>query len=127
MAEGRPLWTVSGDDADPILTVVCIEEPSGRPRLVVEGEVCLASGPALGEAIERYARTIDVPVPVDLSAVSFMDAAGLSALMRATFAGDGDGGRLTILRPSLAVRRIAELTSTEWLLRGDGPPGPRSG
>jgi anti-sigma B factor antagonist len=55
----------------------------GDDRVVVSGELDLATAPQLTSAIEALAGTWVQRVVVDLAAVTFMDSSGVAALCRA--------------------------------------------
>lgn len=114
------VWGVAGDAEDPLLAVELLRR-DGSPLLVVTGELCMATGEVLEAAINRFRDQIGGEVALDLSGVSFMDAAGLSVVMRgATQSGDEAGVR--IVAASTPVLRLVELTSMGWLLAGGHPP-----
>ena len=115
------VWGRAGDADNPLLVVELLST-DGSPRLMVTGELCVASGDVLETAIERFRAEIGGEVAVDLSGVSFMDAAGLSAVVRG-FKRAGEGAELRLVAVSTPVQRIVELTSTEWLLDGDDRVG----
>lgn len=74
----------------------------------VVGELDLASASWVRDRIARAARNPEREVVVDLSAVSFVDCAGLGALLGAQAQ---LGSRLTLRAPSVAVLTLLELTS----------------
>jgi anti-anti-sigma factor len=80
--------------------------------LVVSGELDIDGADALRTAVAAHAGE---PVVVDLSAVSFIDSRGLSALLRLRHANPG----LTLVNPTADARRLFELTGTTRLLLGD--------
>lgn len=63
---------------------------------------------------------------IDVSAVEFVDSAGLSTFVRADKALCADGGALTLSGASERLRRILEITSLSHLLEGD-PPSSNGG
>ena len=78
----------------------------------VTGEVELSTADAFAEAV---AAAIRAARAVDLAGVTFMDSSGLKALLAA--AGASNGTPLVLRNPSLAVRRLLEITIP------DGAPG----
>ena len=83
-----------------------------EPDLVIEvtGDLDLTARPAL-DAVVAMARTAAVDeVLLDLSSVSFCDAAGLAALCEASAASASTCRRMTI-RPSDEIVRIARLSA----------------
>ena len=76
--------------------------PSWNGTVVrVEGDVDLATAPALRSLLARTGR--ETAVLVDLSAVTFMDCSGLSALLQARA---HHAGRLALRAPPPSLRRI---------------------
>jgi anti-anti-sigma factor len=88
-----------------------------RRTIAVRGELDAVSAPWLAD------RLADPAVEaVDLSAVSFIDAAGLAALVRATRA---RRGALLLVAPSGTVRRAIEVAGLGHVLAIAGEPGSR--
>ena len=83
-------------------------------RLDLRGELDLAAAPMLREHV-RGAGTRRGNVVVDLSGVEFIDVAGLCALTALAKEAREQGWCLELHRPSLSVRRLARLTSTQDL------------
>jgi anti-sigma B factor antagonist len=79
-------------------------------RLVIEGRLDMQQAPGLrqilGEARDRGARDLRL----SMSAVEFMDSAGLAALVSGLKQAKNNGGSLVIENPSPAVRKVLELT-----------------
>lgn len=95
--------------------------------VTVAGEVDADTAPAmlaeLAVAIER-----DPRLALDLSAVSFMDSQGLSALLSAVRQAERRGGTLRLDRVSPRVLKLLRLTRLDSVLLGaetsaDGIPG----
>lgn len=95
-------------------------DPMGRPVLVVAGELCLMSGPELEAEVLRLADVAGLPVRIDLSGITFIDAAGLTSVVRCVKRLRAGYDGLRIVAVSASVRRIAEVTGTSWLI---GSPG----
>jgi anti-anti-sigma factor len=68
----------------------------GDARVVVSGEVDMATAPQLTSAIESLAGATVQRVVVDLAAVSFMDSSGISALCLARKKLEVDGTMLVL-------------------------------
>ena len=85
------------------------ESTPGDLLLVVSGEVDLATVPELrrrlGGADDR-----STELTVDLSAVTFIDCAGLRPLLEARRRQRARGGRLLLMSPSWAVVRLLQFT-----------------
>jgi anti-anti-sigma factor len=75
--------------------------------LIVEGEVDLAAGPELRDALgEAAAAGTSV---IDVSGVTFIDSSGLQILLMAGRTLNGSGP-LVLRSPSRAVRRLLSIT-----------------
>jgi anti-sigma B factor antagonist len=89
---------------------VGLEHQSDATVITVSGEVDLFAAPTLVAALE-HARQRSEPVVVDLSACTFFDSAGLTALLRAHLAAQAEGRELVIVRtPGSSPARLLELT-----------------
>ena len=118
------VWGVVGDLDEPLLVIELVDRNRpGRPVLVVTGELCLATGEALEAASARYVAEFGEPVVLDLGGVSFMDASGLSSIVRLAKLDGGAQPVIDLRNVSAAVSRIVDLTSTDWLLRTEAEAG----
>jgi anti-sigma B factor antagonist len=89
---------------------VTVRDGAGGPCTVISlaGEAD-ASTPAMGEALDAEVARCPRLLVVDLAALSFIDSAALSVLMRTHRALRRDGGTLALVSPSPSVARILEL------------------
>jgi anti-anti-sigma factor len=90
----------------------------GWVRLVLTGELDLASAPAFEDRLGQLADE-EAPVRLDLSRLEFIDSTGLHALIRAMDTAHSRDWRLRIdrnLTPQVA--RLFELVHVEGLLAG---------
>ena len=88
-----------------------VERQAGQTRLAVDGELDLASAPALQDAISRLLAPGDGPdggaeIVVDLAGLTFLDSSGLGALLQARAAVLAAGGRLTLTAVAPGPRRV---------------------
>jgi len=90
-------------------------EPDGR-RLVVAGELDLATGAVLAAALTDV---VDRPLPcellMDVSAVTFADVAGLRALARVVRLLAADGCSVHVVGMRAAIRRAVDLVAFDDL------------
>ncbi len=85
--------------------------------LTLTGELDLASGPLLREAVDDALRRGRRHVAIDASGVSFIDSSGLMALLKARRKATAAGGSLRLTASSVPVLRVLELTGlTDELL-----------
>jgi anti-sigma B factor antagonist len=94
---------------------VSAESRRGLLRIAVRGELDIATAPRLGAAMAAAAG--HRAVLVDLSSLSFIDVAGLHALLEAERAADAAGGMLAIVNPADAVSRMLALSGSGGRLR----------
>ncbi|WP_158562908.1 STAS domain-containing protein [Marinitenerispora sediminis] len=119
-------------------------QPSGRPspmRLTVErpasgpvvafvsGELDIATTSDLAFGLVQALDQHGPRLIVDLSAVVFCDAPGLSALVHAANHAERLGGRLTLRQPNRLLTRILRLTGLDGRFHliapaPDAPPAP---
>lgn len=77
----------------------------------VAGDVDTCTAPVLSDAVASLAAIEAHPcVAVDMRDVSFMDSAGLGALIRGFKACEANGGTFSVCCASHSVRRILEMT-----------------
>jgi anti-sigma B factor antagonist len=88
-----------------------IEVGSNRGRVVVapEGEVDFATAPLLEETLVGAQSSNAAQVLVDLTAVTFIDAAGLQTLLRAYARSRQEGSRLRITEGPPQVQRLFDI------------------
>jgi anti-anti-sigma factor len=95
---------------------VTVEHESGAARIVVAGEVDLATADRLREALRSELSSAQ-RLLVDLQACTFIDSVGLSVLVEAARnAKLGGEAEIAIVSPSPAVRRLLELTQLDSLI-----------
>ena len=83
--------------------------------LVLHGELDIATAPELVEILHRMRRQ-NHAVVLDLAEITFMDSTGLTTLMDAHLAAEGNGWPFEIRRASPAVRRVFDLAGVGRLL-----------
>jgi anti-sigma B factor antagonist len=91
----------------------------GVITIAVAGELDLATAPLLGATFHRLNSAQRLHVHLDLSGVSFCDAAGLNAFLAADRLLRASSGRLTLIRPSPQIRRLLTITKLEQILAID--------
>jgi len=82
----------------------------GGDLLILSGELDLASAPRVLEAVELLSQMAADHVVVDISGLRFLDAAGLSALIRAREQLVGDGLTMTLRGIPACVLRVLDIT-----------------
>ncbi|MFC7327102.1 STAS domain-containing protein [Marinactinospora rubrisoli] len=106
--------------------------PSGSAVAFVSGELDIATTGDLAfglvQALDRHGPRLIV----DVSAVVFCDAPGLSALVHAANHAERLGGRITLRRPNRLLTRILRLTGLDGRFHlvgpaADVPRGPGAG
>jgi anti-anti-sigma factor len=93
-------------------------QEEGGVRLLLEGELDIASVPLLEERLSRLSAD-ELAVCLDLSKLAFIDSTGLHALIRAMNDASANGWHLRIARDlTPQVIRVFELTHFERLIPG---------
>jgi anti-sigma B factor antagonist len=90
-------------------------ERDGHRTLVVSGEVDLATAPRFLDQLIAVAAEAHSPALVDLSAVTFLDSSGLTALVDARRSFEDTDVSLVLVNPSPACRRVLEITGIDKL------------
>ena len=96
-------------DFPPPAAEVSISFDAGTALITLSGEIDLALRAGLEFAAEE-AILRSLPVRVDLSAVTFMDSAGVGFLARLVRAGREAGWRLTVIGPSQRILETLTMT-----------------
>jgi anti-anti-sigma factor len=95
------------------------------PRLVVGGEIDLATAPALEEAAGALLDELPRALVLDFGGVPFCDSSGVGVLVRLYNRTTVTGCRLTLRSPTKNVRVVLEMTSLTRILRiEDDQPDP---
>src|SRR5689334_658066 len=92
----------------------------GVARLVVAGEVDLASASALAERALALLEDGPAQLVLDMSGVTFCDSAGLNALFRVYARAEEKGARLTLRSLNAPVYRVFDATGATTVLSIDG-------
>ena len=88
--------------------------------IVVKGDVDLAGGPLLDEALAQVERTN--AVVIDVSGVDFIDSSGLRSLLSASRRARERDADVVLRAPSIGVLRLLDLTGTTDQFRIDASP-----
>jgi anti-anti-sigma factor len=97
------------------LTIDVRSDPSGT-RARVEGDIDISVVTPVQEILLQAIHTHGPLLLLDLSGVSFLDCAGLRALVMTRRRVELHGGSLQLVAPSAAVRRILRLTGLQELI-----------
>ena len=101
--------------------------PAGDSIIVaVSGEVDVCTEDPLQQVLLRIMRERSARIFLDVSGVSFMDCAGLRALLTTRRRAELRGGCMRLIATSAAVRRIIELTGTHEALAPERSTTARS-
>ena len=87
-------------------------DPAGQPVIRVAGELDIASVERLRVAVDAAMQERPDRLTFDLSALRFMDSAGIAVLLGAA----RDVTSVRLRSPSTAVRRVVELTGLSDVL-----------
>ena len=105
---------------------LCIRPGDGGTIVAISGEVDVCTEAALQQALLRIIRERGAKLTLDVSGVSFMDCAGLRALLATRRRAEMCGGFLRLIAASAAVRRIIELTGAREALATERSTTDRS-
>ena len=95
---------------------------STAPLVVkVSGEIDIAAGPKLREELLGVMRRSGARLALDLGGVTFMDCAGISALLAAHHRARLEDGWVRVLHASRRVRKVLMLTGLHQELALAGP------
>jgi anti-sigma B factor antagonist len=95
-------------------------DPGPPPRVVAAGEIDVRSAPRLAAVIDRALAADPAPLTVDMSEVSFIDAAGLRVLDSADRqrAAGGSQHRLRVTGATSFVAKVFRVAEMGALLEG---------
>ena len=102
--------------SSPGLTIRDVGSDAGH-RLVLAGELDIASAPILEATIGALCGNGTRGVVLDLSELVFMDSTGLRAVLAAEKLCSGDGQEFSLVGANGAVKRLFELTGVIGALR----------
>ena len=89
------------------------EERDGCRTLAVSGDIDLSTAPSLRRELDRLIAEAHSPAVVDLSAVTFIDASGISELVAARRRVTDNDVEIVLVDPSAPCRRILEVTGLD--------------
>ncbi len=92
--------------------IMGVRPGDGGTIVAVSGDVDVCTEAPLRQALLRIIRERGARLMVDVSGVSFIDCAGLRALLATRRRAELRGGFMRLIATSAAVRRIIELTGT---------------
>ena len=92
---------------------LCIRPGDGATIVAISGEVDVGTEAQLQQSLLQIIRECGAKLILDVSGVSFMDCAGLRALLATRRRAEMRGGFLRLIATSAAVRRIIELTGAQ--------------
>jgi anti-anti-sigma factor len=99
------------------------EQDQGAPRLVVSGELDLASAEQLDAGLKQLESSEPDLIVLDLRELEFMDSTGLRTVIAADARARERGGRLVVVRAPEEVDRVFRLTRMDQHLElVDQPP-----
>ncbi len=106
--------------------ILCVRPSDGGTIVAISGEVDVCTEAPLQQALLQIIRERGARLMLDLSGVSFMDCAGLRALLATRRRAELRGGCMRLIAASAAVRRIIELTGAQQTLAAERSTTARS-
>jgi anti-anti-sigma factor len=85
----------------------------GNARVLVQGELDMATAPQLSSALAALERTEAQTVVVDLHDVTFIDSTAISALCQASAALEARGAVLVLARTSPPVEAVLRIVGLD--------------
>ena len=102
--------------------MTAVSDPSSV-TVVLDGEIDIATAPAIRRFLLAAISGGDVHLAVDMSGVTFIGAAGIGVLVAAANRAREAGGGLSLLAPSPQVGRLLDVLHLDAIL----PAAQRSG
>ncbi len=97
----------------------------GAARLRLQGELDNLSVPVLHETVDTLYASGCFQISLDLSELTFIDSSGLGALVAVWRRCQREGGRATVVNPSVPVRRLMDMTGiARFLIPAEERPAP---
>jgi anti-sigma B factor antagonist len=87
-----------------------VDERDSLAVVALDGELDLATAPALATAIDEQVGQGRVNIVLDLTKLSFCDSAGLRVFVRYRRQLEEAGGRFVVAAPTPMVRRVLEIS-----------------
>lgn len=111
------------------MRVLLEERTQGRYVLSLGGDLDIATGPALADAVTRLIAGVRVgQLFVDLAEVRFLDSSGVRALLQARKAAQERGVTFMVSRPGEFVAEVLRIAAVDQLLGvEEAPAAPRVG
>jgi anti-anti-sigma factor len=105
--------------SQPALTVTLTRPPPDICLVQLAGEIDLDTAPVLGHHLRTHTATRPAYLLLDLSAVTFCAAAGITVITSASRDDQGIHGhlRLIVARGNRAIARVLHLTQIDTLLQ----------
>jgi stage II sporulation protein AA (anti-sigma F factor antagonist) len=85
-------------------------------EIALDGDLDNLSVPVLREALDALYAADCFTIRLDLAGLSFTDSSGLGAMVGAWRRCQREGGSLSVSNPSIAVRRLMDMTGISKLL-----------
>ena len=105
-----------------LLRITALHDSGNSVRVHVAGEVDMCTAAQLATAARQAITGHPHGILIDLSAVAFLDAAGITALLASRRAADEQGIRMRAVNPCGVVRRVLAITDVLNPLEGYGRP-----
>ena len=104
------------------MTTTAVSDPPSA-TVVLDGEIDISTCPAIRRFLMAAISGGHAQLAVDMSGVTFIDAAGIGVLVTAANRAREAGGGLSLLAPSGQVRRLLDVFHLDAIL----PAAQRSG
>jgi anti-sigma B factor antagonist len=96
---------------------------NGVARVVVDGELDIATAPVLDARLADVERSANGTLVLDMGKVGFMDSTGLRALLNARRRAEAAGRRLRLVNLQPDVERVLDVTGVRKIFEIGASPG----
>jgi anti-sigma B factor antagonist len=97
------------------MTAAAVSDPPSA-TVVLDGEIDVATAPAIRRLLMAAISGRDVQLAVDMSGVTFIGAAGIGVLVAAANRAREAGGGLSLLAPSRQLRQLLDILHLDAIL-----------
>jgi anti-sigma B factor antagonist len=97
------------------MTATAVSDPPSA-TVVLDGEIDVATAPAIRRLLMAAISGRDVQLAVDMSGVTFIGAAGIGVLVAAANRAREAGGGLSLLAPSRQLRQLLDILHLDAIL-----------
>ena len=110
------------EPSDPQPFMIDVHAQESRHIVRLAGELDMAAAPRCSETLQAIQHEGSPEVLIDLRGLTFLDSMGLSALLKAHFAGLDGQGPVSFVHGAPTVHRVFQLTGMDAQIAWVDPP-----